>query len=618
MKYVIFFLALTLTACDLFDEYDPARKWDIYEDMSKDMPEDTTPDIAQDVSVDTPQDADMAPLSAPDVTVTSTSTAITLTWEPVNGALSYEVSKGAGAWENVGTDTTWIDTYATQWTCKGITLEASRGTIRDYVQLTKSMQKVPSSVHSYRVRAVGGKETSVEGQTKEWDYTFEYQGGAQMSGVLPMVEEQDQTAPDNGDVRYYSVIVKNEQGNTLCVSPRIKGWKLAALDIGAGLFHTCAHLSDDTARCWGDNLRGGLGIGSTSNVGDAAQNLPTKPVVGFRQEDEPSIAIGKSFDESLCAVQNELVYCWGANTYTMGGIVNLEENILDDSNESVLPINMANRAVYVGQGDDFTCVLNKDKSVTCWGKNNHGQLGRNQSSDYGRQPFEYPLTSNTIASNAVELGVGHSHACVRYSSGDVACWGKNAEGQLGLGNKDDVGSDLRPFTGQTTISDAKRLFVGHSHNCIINTNDRVQCWGSGVTGALGYGNSDSVGDDPNEMPPIELPLTNVVEMALGTSASCALNMTGEVYCWGNNLTGIIANQMQDFFIERPTTKVPLPGPAKKITLVERTACALLTDGQVYCWGGNNSGQLGIGIDENTIDYLGDQEGENPNTPVKLW
>ncbi len=86
---------------------------------------------------------------------------------------------------------------------------------------------------------------------------------------------------------------------------------------------------------------------------------------------------------------------------------------------------------------------------------------------------------------------------------------------------------------------------------------------------------------------------------------CALRAMGDVWCWGSNgcdtidevglgtQPPLMENECSFEVIESPAL-VPLSAPATRITTGARHACALLESGEVYCWGGNNRGQLGDG------------------------
>ena len=94
-------------------------------------------------------------------------------------------------------------------------------------------------------------------------------------------------------------------------------------------------------------------------------------------------------------------------------------------------------------GWNHTCALFDDGSMGCWGDNTHGQLGTGNTSFLGDAADEVgdglALVDLPADTTVTSMALGWDHTCVLYSTGDVACWGNNADGQLGLGSTTTVG-----------------------------------------------------------------------------------------------------------------------------------------------------------------------------------
>ncbi len=91
--------------------------------------------------------------------------------------------------------------------------------------------------------------------------------------------------------------------------------------------------------------------------------------------------------------------------------------------------------------------------------------------------------------------------CVLLEGGTVRCWGSNAYGQLGGGQMVlflNSPGDMAPIV--ELGGSALGLAVGGQHNCALMDGGRVRCWGYNVDGQLGLGNTQTIGDDPGEMP----------------------------------------------------------------------------------------------------------------------
>src|SRR5690606_18993420 len=117
----------------------------------------------------------------------------------------------------------------------------------------------------------------------------------------------------------------------------------------------------------------------------------------------------------------------------------------------------------------------------------------------------------------------------------------------------------------------------------------VRCWGDGSSGQLGYGNTENIGDDPDEMPPPDVPLDGVVtQVAAGINHSCALFENGNVACWGLGSYGALGygdvESIGDNAGEMPPAVIDLGAKAKQISCGDNLTCVTLTSGNVRCWG----------------------------------
>jgi alpha-tubulin suppressor-like RCC1 family protein len=132
--------------------------------------------------------------------------------------------------------------------------------------------------------------------------------------------------------------------------------------------------------------------------------------------------------------------------------------------------------------------------------------------------------------------------------------------------------------------------AGDLHTCAVATDKTVMCWGQNDSYQLGTGSTKSL-----STPTLVSGLQNVASLALGGQHSCALDASGAVSCWGSNKYGQTGSRgLRDRTPVGTPRTVKLPKPAKALTAGSKHTCALLTTGEVYCWGFNASGQLGTG------------------------
>ncbi len=304
-----------------------------------------------------------------------------------------------------------------------------------------------------------------------------------------------------------------ETGEVLPYLPLPVGRKV--LDLEAGHRHTCAILDNSDITCWGDNSQGQLGIGNTSFIGDAVDEigdyLPITSTPSITSSTPSSLAMG--WDHSCALFSNGEVYCWGDNSRGQLGIGSTS-NVGDNPGEmgaNMAPVDFptGRTAVQITAGDDFTCAVLDNGDVACWGYNSDGQLGIGTTSNQGDSPGEMgdSMTITDINYNAVQaIDAGKDHVCALVSAARVKCWGANQAGQLGYGDTQSRGDGLNEMgsnlalvnTGSQSIVDVS---AGDGMTCTMNSISAVQCWGLNVKGQLGIESTNYIGDDGNDMPP---------------------------------------------------------------------------------------------------------------------
>jgi uncharacterized repeat protein (TIGR01451 family) len=271
---------------------------------------------------------------------------------------------------------------------------------------------------------------------------------------------------------------------------------------------------------------------------------------------------------------------------------------------------------FVDPGGSHVCAVLEGGSTHCWGENGFGELGIGAIDDRGDEPDELPAPPVVLGDTAQVSAGGFSSCAVRVD-GTVLCWGRNNVGQLGNGDTDNIGDDPEELPRAVPLpAPANEVSVGSVHACAVITDGTVQCWGGNLFGMLGLGDTENRGDNPGELPTAAVPLPGPAQQVVsGDAFSCALLTDGTVHCWGAGKhlgVGVVTTEGDDPG-ELPTPAVPLPGPAQAITAGLEHTCALLVSGAVHCWGVNDSGQLGIG----DTATRGDSPGELPTPAVPL-
>lgn len=269
----------------------------------------------------------------------------------------------------------------------------------------------------------------------------------------------------------------------------------------------CVRFASGQLRCWGANGRGQLGLGNMNIIGDD-EHPSTAPMM-FLGASAASVAAG---GEHACAVTDSgAVRCWG---FADRGQLGYGSNQEVGDNEP--PANAGDLMLVPGSlpdgtdasalalGKEHSCVLFSTGDVLCWGKNDKGQLGRGSTDDWGDVMGETPssLAAISLGADATAIAAGTEHTCAILVGDELMCWGRNEQGQLGLGNAMNVGDNETPMSAGTIDVGGPVIGVvaGAEHTCALRSDFGVVCWGRNDKGQLGYGHMQQIGDD-------ELPAT---------------------------------------------------------------------------------------------------------------
>jgi len=195
---------------------------------------------------------------------------------------------------------------------------------------------------------------------------------------------------------------------------------VSQITVGGG--HACALLSSGGLRCWGWNIHGVLGIGST-----ASSSLPVG-VYGL-SSGVTSVAAGGLH---TCARLNSgRVRCWGSNDSGQLGdnsfsIDRLTPVEVVENSGTFVPLAEVQQ---VTAGGNHSCGLVSPGVAKCWGANNYGQVGD------GTQGIDRlaPFNVGSIGELVTQITAGTDHTCARLHSGATKCWGNNRSGAVGDG-----------------------------------------------------------------------------------------------------------------------------------------------------------------------------------------
>ena len=213
-----------------------------------------------------------------------------------------------------------------------------------------------------------------------------------------------------------------------------------------------------------------------------------------------------------------------------------------------------------------TCALNTDGGVSCWGQNFFGQLG-DGTTQYERLT---PVTVIGLSGGVTAISAGDVHTCALLSR-TVRCWGRNEGGQVGDGTTENRYSPVEVEVG----TNVQAISAGGSYTCALTDNGQVKCWGAYKTSV-----------------PVTVNLGGQAAKAVvvGSMYACALTYEGGVKCWGSNYFG----QLGDGTTTDRPDPVDVLGLSSGVTAIAAfgaRTCAVLTDGNLSCWGSNAMDRL---------------------------
>jgi cysteine-rich repeat protein len=347
------------------------------------------------------------------------------------------------------------------------------------------------------------------------------------------------------------------------------------LQVSAGAYHTCALVEGGAVKCWGLNLYGGLGNASyvsTSSPVDVA-GLGS----GVR-------AIASGGYHTCALLEGGSVKCWGVNWYG-----ELGDGTQNSSNVPVDVVGLGSGVRAVAAGMFHTCAVTTGGGVVCWGANGEGQLG-----DYSSTDRSSPVNVYGLGLGFADVDCGDYHSCARTEAGWLKCWGGNWGGQLG---NNTYSESSIPVDVAGMSSGVRSFSLGGEHSCALLDSGALRCWGANWTGQIGDG---SVIYRPM---PVDVMGSGVSAVTAGGEHTCALLDGGETYCWGGNWSG----QVGDGTLAVRTVPAAIGSLAPAVSAVSAGTmhtCAVVEGGTLRCWGSDEWGQLGVGMDIHRMAPVG--------------
>lgn len=339
--------------------------------------------------------------------------------------------------------------------------------------------------------------------------------------------------------------------------------------MAAGGAHACRILTDASLWCWGSNEKGALGIGAI-DLGDPYERSPQH--VGSASWLDVSAAT-EAVHSFTCGIQaDRSLWCWGGSQQSQLGLG-------DDQTDKNSPelVDDTRHWAAVSGGQSHACATTLGGRLFCWGGIAVGTAGVG-----GDVPTEVDPGGTAWAS----VSAGGSHTCGIRVDGTLWCWGYNSRGQLGTGGSP---SDADEPVQVGSASNWSGLSAGAAHSCALRGTD-LYCWGRNLDGAVGSG---TPGADVTAPAQVAGSWARVAASGSGNfDHTCGIDTAGRLWCWGAGEDGRLGTGTLDD--QAAPTQVGADTTWQSVTTGGAFGCAVKATGSQWCWGGNGDGELGIG------------------------
>ncbi|HEX4034862.1 MAG TPA: putative Ig domain-containing protein [Solirubrobacteraceae bacterium] len=345
--------------------------------------------------------------------------------------------------------------------------------------------------------------------------------------------------------------------------PPLSGQKGSVTTLAAGTYHSLVATSSGQLYSFGYNQYGELG--RADNEFSSNPN-PTPELVSLPGQNGTIAALAGGGDHSLALTSSGQLYAFGNNHW--GQLGNSTENGQDFANAPTLVTlpGQSGTIIQIAAGANSSLALTSTGQLYGFGLDLYGQIGNlpPYTPDNEPEPIPNPIALPGVTGQITEIAAGDTDGFAATSTGQLFAFGKNDEGQLGTTNMGVENYNGTPslitLPGESgTIAE---IAAGSEHTLVLTTSGQLYGFGENGEGQLGY-TTNNGSTAPTPTPALAtLPGQKgaITQISAGSYTSFAVTSSGQLYAFGLNSGGALGIQanLGTTNVNLPTL-VPLPG-----------------------------------------------------------
>lgn len=269
------------------------------------------------------------------------------------------------------------------------------------------------------------------------------------------------------------------------------------------------------------------------------------------------------------------IYGWGSNR-SQQLVASSDPELLRPAVVAEIP-----SIVKVRAGIESVCVLHGGGELRCWGGNAFGQLGTGD-----REPRDPPGEQVSLPAAVADFDFFESHVCAVLVSGELWCWGKSSESQAASGRGEEDILSPGQIDSETNWS---AVGVGDGHSCAAQDDGSLFCWGRNSDGQIGQGNEAPV---RFRSPTLVDTFNGIRSIALGSAHTAVIDGDGALFVFGRSFQGRLGlgGDDRDTIVGRPT-RIDDANDWRLVDAATFNTCAKKVDDSLWCWGRNFESQI---------------------------